>query len=809
MVPTSGRHCSPCSGSRQSPIDIKDGDVKYDDALANFTFTNYDATDVPLTMTNNGHSVKVSLAGSTEVKVSGGSLGDTYRAVQFHFHWGSSSAQGSEHLFNNHAYPMELHIVHYNTKYADIGAAVGNADGLAVLGYMFEVTDQENSNYADLVSKLSSIKAVNDEVTLNSVAMETLLPSDYQTSNWYRYLGSLTTPQCNEVVTWTVMTQVIPISETQMAEFRKVLDTKGNKVVDNYRPVQPLTGRVVSANYKPELHWGYATEVTPDKWEDYYGSCGGDSQSPIDIPKFEAQTTTLPPWVMTNYDTTAGVVMEIQNNGHTAKMSIKQGLMTVSGGDLPGTYKVLQLHWHWGSSREMGSEHLLQGKAYPMELHIVHYLESLDVNTAVVTPKGLAVLGFFFEEVANDNPNYDSIVAAMADIKNKSAGDQPITAMRLDSLIPGASDLKHYYRYSGSLTTPGCYESVIWTVFTKTIPISRAQLDAFRGLLSSEKDANNLHLQLVNNFRPPQPLNARQVQVSVPKWTYFGHSGPAADAWGDYYPYCEDDSGSRQSPINIDPTTVALDSTMGSFKLTNWDSPNAWSLANTGHSVNMNLKSSGVTTSGGGLGDVYELAQFHFHWGAVNGRGSEHLIDNAAYPMEVHFVHFNKKYGTLGNAVAKSDGLAVLGFMFQISVDDNPAMEPIVSGLSSVINPNEKVDITGFVADSILPTGLTDYYRYLGSLTTPGCYESVTWTVFREYITISDKQMKAFRALVSSEKDADNNYMAMVDNYRPVQSVQKRQIKATFLIGGADVITGPCLVTLLTCLTAVLLHHTS
>ena len=55
----------------------------------------------------------------------------------------------------------QLHIVHYNTKYADIGAAVGNSDGLAVLGYMFEVRPAYgyiyNSNLIYIISTLQNL----------------------------------------------------------------------------------------------------------------------------------------------------------------------------------------------------------------------------------------------------------------------------------------------------------------------------------------------------------------------------------------------------------------------------------------------------------------------------------------------------------------------------------------------------------------------------------------------------------------------------------------------------------------------------
>ena len=42
---------------------------------------------------------------------------------------------------------------------------------------------------------------------------------------------------------------------------------------------------------------------------------------------------------------------------------------------------------------------------------------------------------------------------------------------------------------------------------------------------------------------------------------------------------------------------------------------------------------------------------------------------------------------------------------------------------------------------SMMPSDLTDYYRYEGSLTTPPCKEAVIWTVFKEPIEISAEQV--------------------------------------------------------------------
>ena len=123
----------------------------------------------------------------------------------------------------------------------------------------------------------------------NLSSMMDLLPSNR--TKFYRYNGSLTTPLCNEAVTWTVFANAVEISAEQVEIFRvpdgvkyalsgacgvpkshikgsileiivlfqlnqlrnmKYIDTNNQTraMVNNHRPLQALHGRMVLVNYE-------------------------------------------------------------------------------------------------------------------------------------------------------------------------------------------------------------------------------------------------------------------------------------------------------------------------------------------------------------------------------------------------------------------------------------------------------------------------------------------------------------------------------------------------------------------------------
>lgn len=268
--------------------------------------------------------------------------------------------------------------------------------------------------------------------------------------------------------------------------------------------------------------------------------------------------------------------------------------------------------------------------------------------------------------------------------------------------------------------------------------------------------------------------------VSGADWGYTGSGAP--DKWATLkqaYGACDDSS---QSPIDIpgDSSSVQFDGKLAPFSVTG-TSPVMLRLINNGHTVQLDINGN-VMVAGGMLQNKHHAAQLHFHWGESNNVGSEHTRGGSHYPLEMHVVTYNTKYHNLSTAVDKSDGLAVLGFWFKVSATDNSKFANLFNSIKQVMNKDDETPISNVNLDDLIPSTLNNYFRYKGSLTTPPCYESVTWTVFDEPLPISEKQLNLFRSVYETAK-ADSTQHHIGHNYRPVLKLNGRQITRSFSSG--------------------------
>ncbi|XP_038619708.1 carbonic anhydrase 15-like [Tachyglossus aculeatus] len=116
-----------------------------------------------------------------------------------------------------------------------------------------QVANTDNANYNSIVAGLKNVSHRGDSVDLSTFRLDQLLPSPANLSRYYRYTGSLTTPDCNQNVLWTVFEEQVSIGRLQLDLFvsTALSSAPGDppvRMINNFRPTQPRRGRPVLAS---------------------------------------------------------------------------------------------------------------------------------------------------------------------------------------------------------------------------------------------------------------------------------------------------------------------------------------------------------------------------------------------------------------------------------------------------------------------------------------------------------------------------------------------------------------------------------
>lgn len=223
---------------------------------------------------------------------------------------------------------------------------------------------------------------------------------------------------------------------------------------------------LTSATKEEGKSWGYIGDKGAENWGNLsseFEVCQlGKSQSPVNLQS--AIDADLPPLKINYKDSPLRII----NNGHTIQVNYQPGSFLTLDNE---PYELLQFHFHHPS------EHKIEGKPLPMELHLVHKNQKGD----------LAVIGVFLKEGAA-NPALQKVWQAMP---TKKGREKTLSNVNINAseLLPENQD---YYRYFGSLTTPPCSETVNWIVLKQPVEISSPQVKKFAQIF---------------------PMNARPVQL--------------------------------------------------------------------------------------------------------------------------------------------------------------------------------------------------------------------------------------------------------------------------------------------------------
>lgn len=233
------------------------------------------------------------------------------------------------------------------------------------------------------------------------------------------------------------------------------------------------------------VHWSYNGESGPGAWGNLspvYALCqSGKEQSPININQNEVKQGLF--WKI-NYKKSSLKIAhnehmdDILDNGHTIQVTVDEGSTFQLNHN---TYHLKQFHFH------TPSEHNIDGKLFPMEVHFVHQSDSGQ----------LAVIAVLIVE-GKENPNFKKILSNLPANKGETKHLEKVD-LSLQFQLPEKLQAFHY---QGSLTTPPCSEKVEWLVFKHFAYASKKQIEAF-----SKK--------IGNNNRPIQALNNRSVNQDV------------------------------------------------------------------------------------------------------------------------------------------------------------------------------------------------------------------------------------------------------------------------------------------------------
>ncbi|XP_030740048.2 carbonic anhydrase 9 isoform X2 [Globicephala melas] len=253
-------------------------------------------------------------------------------------------------------------------------------------------------------------------------------------------------------------------------------------------------------------------------------------------------------------------------------------------------------------------------------------------------------------------------------------------------------------------------------------------------------------------------------------WRYGG-----APPWPQVSPAC---AGRFQSPVDIRPELTAFCPALRPLELLGFELPPQpeLRLRNNGHTVQLSLPPRLEMALG--PGQEYRALQLHLHWGAAGRPGSEHTVGGHRFPAEIHVVHLSTAFAKADEALGRPGGLAVLAAFLQEGPEENSAYEQLLSHLGEIAEEDSETWVPGLDVSALLPSDLSRYFRYEGSLTTPPCAQGVIWTVFNQTVKLSAKQL---HALSDSLWGPDDSRLQL--NFRATQPLNGRIIEASFPAG--------------------------
>ncbi|OZC11531.1 carbonate dehydratase, eukaryotic-type [Onchocerca flexuosa] len=205
--------------------------------------------------------------------------------------------------------------------------------------------------------------------------------------------------------------------------------------------------------------------------------------------------------------------------------------------------------------------------------------------------------------------------------------------------------------------------------------------------------------------------------------------------------------GKMQSPINIKPASILFDPRLSDIKMDQVST--TAEMMNIGQMPRLRVlydtHSSVINITGGPLNPYkYRLQRIDFHYSNDEMTGSEHAINSRNFPMEIQLIAYNTDlYTNFTTALTLPRGIAAVSIIVLIDEHTNEELLKITESIEKVPFRKRRITLHELKVWKLFPT-LIDYVTYEGSMTSPGCYETVTWIILNHPIHITRTNVNFF-----------------------------------------------------------------
>jgi hypothetical protein len=154
------------------------------------------------------------------------------------------------------------------------------------------------------------------------------------------------------------------------------------------------------------------------------------------------------------------------------------------------------------------------------------------------------------------------------------------------------------------------------------------------------------------------------------------------------------------------------------------------------------------------------------------------------------FAYNSDLYENYTEAMTQPRGLLAIGIVVDIGEITNSELRRLTVASQSITYKDSKTKLKRFHPSQLMPN-TEQYVTYEGSLTFPGCYETVTWVILNNPIYINKEDLAIWNDLQQTSTK-QSNPVFMAPNYRPLKPLNGRLIRTNINVRYKSRSRGSC-----------------